>query len=525
MISTASPRIGLETATQLLSPPRERPEKNEYLRLVSFDAAGAFVGEDTQTHDSNGNRIANGEHRLFFDLFDRLVRVERVSDGVTVGNYRYDAAGRRVHKEFLNPASGAQESVFFVSDGAREIEELDGAGNVIADYVYGSLYVDQVVQMRRGGQDYYLHSNSIFSVSAVTNAAGTVVERYSYGSVYGTVTVTDDAGGALGAAAEIRNPWRFTGRRLDAETGLYYYRLRFYDPAQGRFVSRDPLGMWGDPGQRGVEQGYCGGNPVNRVDPFGLWTLRLDKSKDKGDPATWRLMAVAEKGDSEASLYNQIDPDSLFVQMDWKAKAGDEVDITDYVNPRIKNAILTSPKKAGENCYSFALATLGANFRGLIVNPAPLLGGLDAGSLAVFENRLKKGPVKWPQPVPNPSGAEMTAYVATDDQIVGIIDRSTKKIAKKDVPRTTCAGLPSFKTLDHADILVFETATLVDGSKFPHATVVVLKDRAGRPWVVEKPNPQDPLVVRKLSDYSKASFTGTDGTSAPHVKTVTWKVE
>lgn len=243
---------------------------NEYFRLVTFDAAGAYVGEDSQTHDKNGNRISNGKHRLFFDLFDRLVRVERTSDGVTVGRYRYDAVGRRVHKAFLNPATGAQNEVFFVSDGAREIEELDGAGNVVADYVYGSLYVDQVVQMRRGGQDYYLHSNSLFSVSAVTDASGSVVERYAYGSVYGTVTATDDAGGAVSAAAEVGNPWRFTGRRLDPESGLYHYRLRYYDPEQGRFVSRDPLGMWGDPGQRGVEQGYCGGNPVNRVDPFGL---------------------------------------------------------------------------------------------------------------------------------------------------------------------------------------------------------------------------------------------------------------
>ncbi|MBL4849658.1 MAG: hypothetical protein JKY65_29360 [Planctomycetes bacterium] len=84
----------LGRATQLLSPPRKSPEKNECFRLASFDAAGAFVGEDTQTHDHNGNRIRNGKHRLFFDLFDRLVRVERVSDGTTVGRYAYDAAGR-----------------------------------------------------------------------------------------------------------------------------------------------------------------------------------------------------------------------------------------------------------------------------------------------------------------------------------------------------------------------------------------------------------------------------------------------
>ena len=35
-------------------------------------------------------------------------------------------------------------------------------------------------------------------------------------------------------------------------------------------MSRDPLGLWGDPGQRGVEQAYCGGNPVNLADPLGL---------------------------------------------------------------------------------------------------------------------------------------------------------------------------------------------------------------------------------------------------------------
>ena len=47
-------------------------------------------------------------------------------------------------------------------------------------------------------------------------------------------------------------------------------RLRFYDPASGRFVSRDPLGLWGDRSQSGSGQGYCGHNPVNRIDPLGL---------------------------------------------------------------------------------------------------------------------------------------------------------------------------------------------------------------------------------------------------------------
>ena len=50
------------------------------------------------------------------------------------------------------------------------------------------------------------------------------------------------------------------------ETGLVYYRARYYDPAVGRFVSRDPIGLQG-----GINQyAYVGNNPVNLTDPLGL---------------------------------------------------------------------------------------------------------------------------------------------------------------------------------------------------------------------------------------------------------------
>jgi RHS repeat-associated protein len=58
----------------------------------------------------------------------------------------------------------------------------------------------------------------------------------------------------------------FTGREWDAETGLYYYRARYYDPKIGRFLSEDPIGLLG-----GINlYAYVGNNPCNLKDPFGL---------------------------------------------------------------------------------------------------------------------------------------------------------------------------------------------------------------------------------------------------------------
>ena len=116
---------------------------------------------------------------------------------------------------------------------------------------------------------FYCH-NSLGSVTAVTDSAGNVVERYGY-KAYGATTVLDANRVAKLDQTPIQ-PYGFTGRRMDYEEGskLYYYRNRYYDPEAGRFISRDPLGMWGDAGQRGNGQNYCGNNPINRIDPLGL---------------------------------------------------------------------------------------------------------------------------------------------------------------------------------------------------------------------------------------------------------------
>ena len=76
----------------------------------------------------------------------------------------------------------------------------------------------------------------MYSVAALSGAAGNAVELYVYKSVYGVCQVQDGAGAPKSAAAEVGNPWRFQGRRFDPETGFYYFRARQLDPVRGRFV-------------------------------------------------------------------------------------------------------------------------------------------------------------------------------------------------------------------------------------------------------------------------------------------------
>lgn len=262
---TTNQRVGGKYAPDLM---------NEVSRLATFDVMGALQRDEVHTQDPNGNRIISGEFRLSFDAFDRLVRVERTSDNATVGRYRYDALGRRVDRFFVPRGSAAGQLIFHVHDGAQEVEELNASDQVTADFVWGGQYIDQCVQIRRGlegltPQEYHLHTNSIFSVVAVTDASGQVVERYSYSSIYGVAQV-QDAAGAPRASTETGNPWRFQGRRFDPETSFYYFRLRHLDPEQGRFVSRDPIGIWGDNENLGNAYALASNNTINFLDPFGL---------------------------------------------------------------------------------------------------------------------------------------------------------------------------------------------------------------------------------------------------------------
>jgi RHS repeat-associated protein len=116
----------------------------------------------------------------------------------------------------------------------------------------GTKYIDEVLTMDLGGNTYYYHQNGLSSVEAITDSTATPVERYAY-DAYGFVTVTNGSGAPVPQNAwgtphsAIGNPYVFTGQRLDEESGLHYYRARYYSASEGRFIDRDP---WNTPMER-----------------------------------------------------------------------------------------------------------------------------------------------------------------------------------------------------------------------------------------------------------------------------------
>ncbi len=137
--------------------------------------------------------------------------------------------------------------------------EFDGVGTLLARYSHGDR-TDQPLSVERAGQSFFYHADHRGSVRLITDAAGFVVNSYEYDS-YGNIESSIEG---------IANPYTFTGREFDAESGLYFYRARYYDPETGRFITEDPIHFAA--GDVNLYRDVFN-NPANVVDPFGLFCL------------------------------------------------------------------------------------------------------------------------------------------------------------------------------------------------------------------------------------------------------------
>jgi len=241
------------------------------------------------SYDNNGNQIAKSINETkgwiqSWDYENRLITSERTkgAEKRTI-SFKYDPFGRRIEKKLVTTNPASTETTTYVYDNEDIVLELttDSTGTTKTFYTHGP-GIDEPLAMERSGQYYYYHQDGLGSITAITDQSRTVVQRYSY-SVFGQPRPTTN----------FRNSYQYTGREYDKETGLYYYRLRYYDPMEGRFISKDPIGFEG--GDVNLF-GYVQNNPINATDPIGLtnffvrpwWSLfRFPRLGPPPPPANW----------------------------------------------------------------------------------------------------------------------------------------------------------------------------------------------------------------------------------------------
>jgi RHS repeat-associated protein len=204
------------------------------------------------TYDSNGNTLTKvvGSNTTTFawDYENRLTSVTLPGSGGTV-TFKYDPLGRRIEKS----SSGATS--IFAYEGDNLIEEANSSGAVVARYSQTG-NIDEPLATLRSSTTSYFEQDGLDSVTSLSNGAGALAQTYTF----------DSFGNQTASSGSLTNPFRYTGREFDSESGLYFMRERYFDPATGRFLNEDPTAFNG-----GINfYRYASNDPANLIDPFGL---------------------------------------------------------------------------------------------------------------------------------------------------------------------------------------------------------------------------------------------------------------
>jgi RHS repeat-associated protein len=239
-------------------------------------ATGQTFSADNQNtaigYDLDGNPMSWGTTALSFDTASHLTSV---GTELTAG---YNAEGLRAWKQ------SAAGSTYFVYDGLTPIAEANSSGTVTAVNTWGAAGLLSRRNVSSGSSTFYTFDVQ-GSTSQRLDLNGNVLGSYSF-DAYGTRASTDNSSDPYtGFGAQ----W---GYYRDAETGLSLLGHRYYDPSQGRFLNRDPIGYDG-----GLNlYSYAANNPMSFVDPSGLWSLYRWMYTGDGDASDEVYNAAIDQG-------------------------------------------------------------------------------------------------------------------------------------------------------------------------------------------------------------------------------------
>ncbi|HRO66098.1 MAG TPA: RHS repeat-associated core domain-containing protein [Pseudobdellovibrionaceae bacterium] len=256
------------------------------------------VSDSLYTYDDNGNRVGGNVHGLSttatYDNQDRILTYnglsfthnhngERTSKTVVLTSattsygfspmgqlesvvlpssdvitYQYDGLGRRISRKL----NGTLTQGFVYGSDIQIIADLDpSTGGVRSKYVYVSSQ-SSPDYMVRGGSAYKFikdHLGSVLIVQKVSD--GSIAQALSY----------DEFGSVLSDTNPGFQPFGFAGGIYDPDTNLVRFGARDYDAETGRWTTKDPILFGGNDTNL---YGYVMSDPINFVDPKGLWSFQ-----------------------------------------------------------------------------------------------------------------------------------------------------------------------------------------------------------------------------------------------------------
>jgi len=244
-----SATVGASTERYVYAPRSNRliAVRGRHETAYSYDAAGSPLRIANRRYEYDGSGRVTGLH----------------IDGRLAATYRYGPSGDRVSKTVY--AGSKPTTTFFIYENHQLIAEADGQGRIVREYLYRG---HRPIAMWERGTLYRIASDPLGAPTAMTNEAGHMVWRARYGP-FGAAEVEEDPDGD-GKVVTLN--LRFPGQYADAESSTYYNIMRDYDPRTGRYLTSDPLGLAG-----GLNSfGYAGQDPVNAIDPLGLYLFAFD---------------------------------------------------------------------------------------------------------------------------------------------------------------------------------------------------------------------------------------------------------
>jgi RHS repeat-associated protein len=305
--STTSSRIwGYDGVTEIITTSYQVGTGTPLTTTRSYDAANALsrlleqqsstVTQNlTFTYDLNGNRTqqrdaVSGDVRSYtYDQANRLLTINPTALHGPLATFQYNGDGLRMEKDAISGCCVQPHAYTWDVGAGLPLLLQENATSYI--YGPGGMVLEQIQDSGTTGTPYYYHADQLGSIRALTDQAGAVVATYAY-DAYGSTTAS---------TGSVANPLRYAGEYQDVESGLYYLRARYYDPASQQFLTRDPL-------VAATEQAYtyAAGSPLNATDPSGLDPGGPSGYDDPEFPGFWcSVLGFCSDAEKQAILFWQ----------------------------------------------------------------------------------------------------------------------------------------------------------------------------------------------------------------------------